>query len=60
MPAYTLVAHLYAKADTVDKVAAKLQEASQVYSKDKECLNWSTSFQNSRRLSFPLTEGAGL
>lgn len=40
MPAYTLVAQLYAKKDNIDKVKAKLQEASQVYSKDKECLGW--------------------
>lgn len=40
MPAYTLVVHMYAKPDCVDKLAAKLQEASQVYSNDKECLGW--------------------
>jgi len=40
MPAYTLIAHLHAKPDMVEKVKAKLQEASQVYSKDKETLNW--------------------
>lgn len=40
MPAYTLVAHLYSKPENVDKVKAKLQEASQVYSKDKETLGW--------------------
>ncbi len=40
MPAYTLVAHLYAKPENVDKVKAKMQEASQTYSKDKETLNW--------------------
>jgi predicted house-cleaning noncanonical NTP pyrophosphatase (MazG superfamily) len=40
MPAYTLVVHMYAKKDSVDKLKAKLQEASQVYSKDKECLSW--------------------
>lgn len=44
MPAYTLVATMYAKADTVEKVKAKLQEASQVYSKDKECLEWSVCY----------------
>lgn len=39
---YTLVVHLYAKDDkeSQDKLIAKLQEASQVYSKDKECLGW--------------------
>ncbi len=40
MPAYSLVVHMYAKKESVDKLKAKLQEASQVYSKDKECLSW--------------------
>lgn len=42
MPAYTLVVHLYAKddAEMIKKLTAKLQEASQVYSNDKECLSW--------------------
>lgn len=41
--AYTLVVHLYAKddAEAIKKLTAKLQEASQVYSNDKECLSWS-------------------
>ncbi|KAK6392645.1 hypothetical protein LTR65_003418 [Meristemomyces frigidus] len=36
---YTLVVHLYAKddAEAIKKLTAKLQEASQVYSKDREC-----------------------
>ena len=39
---YTLVVHLYAKddAEAIKKLTAKLQEASQVYSNDKECLSW--------------------
>ena len=39
---YTLVVHLYAKddAEAIKKLTAKLQEASQVYSKDKECEGW--------------------
>lgn len=39
---YTLVAHLIAKddAEAIKKVSAKLQEASQVYTKDKETLAW--------------------
>lgn len=39
---YTLVVHLYAKddQDSINKLIAKLQEASQVYSNDKECLGW--------------------
>ena len=41
-PAYTLVVHLYAKDDeeAIKNLTAKLQEASQVYSNDKECLSW--------------------
>ncbi|GAB7344202.1 hypothetical protein MBLNU457_2093t1 [Dothideomycetes sp. NU457] len=39
---YTIVVHLYAKADqeSLKKLVAKLQEASQVYSNDKETLSW--------------------
>ncbi|KAF2215682.1 hypothetical protein CERZMDRAFT_120026 [Cercospora zeae-maydis SCOH1-5] len=39
---YTLVVHLHAKAgeENISKLIAKLQEASQVYSKDKETLGW--------------------
>lgn len=39
---YTIVVHLYAKADeeSISKLKAKLVEASQVYSKDKETLSW--------------------
>lgn len=45
MPAYTLVVHLHAKddAEAIKKLTAKLQEASQVYSNDKECLSWSVN-----------------
>jgi hypothetical protein len=41
MPAYTIVVHLYSKVDTIARLSEKLKEASQVYSKDKECLSWS-------------------
>ncbi|KAF1836400.1 hypothetical protein BDW02DRAFT_521324 [Decorospora gaudefroyi] len=39
---YTIVVHLYAKDDesSISKLKAKLIEASQVYSKDKETLSW--------------------
>ena len=39
---YTLVVHLYAKddAESISKLVAKLREASQVYSNDKETLGW--------------------
>lgn len=42
MAAYTIVVHLKVKDDqeSIDKLVAKLQEASQVYSNDKECLSW--------------------
>lgn len=50
MPAYTLVVHLYAKDDpeAIKKLTAKLQEASQVYSNDKETLSWCVLNQCSR------------
>ena len=43
---YTLVVHLYAKEDqeSINKLIAKLQEASQVYTNDKECLGWYVCF----------------
>ncbi|KAF2019862.1 hypothetical protein BU24DRAFT_489731 [Aaosphaeria arxii CBS 175.79] len=39
---YTIVVHLYAKDDqeSITKLKAKLIEASQVYSKDRETLSW--------------------
>ena len=39
---YTIIVHLYAKADeeSISKLKAKLVEASQVYSKDKETQSW--------------------
>ncbi|CAO2653868.1 Nn.00g106010.m01.CDS01 [Neocucurbitaria sp. VM-36] len=39
---YTIVVHLYAKddADCIEKLKAKLVEASQVYSQDRETLSW--------------------
>ena len=39
---YTIVVHLYTKSDkaAIEKVAAKLKEASVVYSRDKETLSW--------------------
>ena len=39
---YTLVVHLHAKEgeENIQKLSAKLQEASQVYSNDKETLGW--------------------
>ncbi|KAB2104285.1 hypothetical protein AG0111_0g7512 [Alternaria gaisen] len=39
---YTIVVHLLAKEDqeSISKLSAKLVEASQVYSKDKETLSW--------------------
>ena len=37
---YTLVVHLRAKADAIEQVHAKLNEASAIYSKDKETVSW--------------------
>jgi quinol monooxygenase YgiN len=39
---YTITVHLYAndQPDSVDKIKAKLIEASRVYSKDTETLDW--------------------
>lgn len=39
---YTIVVHLYTKDDpnAIEKVKSKLAEASAVYCKDKETLNW--------------------
>jgi len=43
---YTIVVHLYAKEDqeSISKLTAKLQEASQVYSRDLETLSWYVPF----------------
>lgn len=43
---YTLVVHLHAKEgeENLSKLKAKLAEASQVYSKDKETLGWYVIF----------------
>jgi hypothetical protein len=42
---YTIVVHLYAKAEPecIEKLKAKLVEASLVYSKDRETLGWFVS-----------------
>ncbi|KAF7554230.1 hypothetical protein G7Z17_g3070 [Cylindrodendrum hubeiense] len=39
---YTIVVHLYAKSDeeSINKLSAKLIEASRVYSQDKETISW--------------------
>lgn len=39
---YTLTVHLYAndKADSIDRIKAKLIEAARVYRKDKETIDW--------------------
>ncbi|KAK5121270.1 hypothetical protein LTR85_005436 [Meristemomyces frigidus] len=56
--AYTLVVHLYAKDDeeAIKKLAAKLQEASQVYSNDKECLSWFVMQSESNKRAFTIVE----
>ena len=39
---YTLTVHLYAndKADSIDRIKAKLIEAARIYRKDKETIDW--------------------
>ncbi|ORY74357.1 hypothetical protein BCR37DRAFT_352727 [Protomyces lactucae-debilis] len=37
---YTIIVHLVAKAEHIETLKAKLVEASQVYSKDKETISW--------------------
>ncbi|KAK0273462.1 hypothetical protein LTR35_012212 [Friedmanniomyces endolithicus] len=56
MPAYSLVCHLYAKDDpeAIKKLTAKLQEASQTYTKDKETLNWYIMQSESDKRSFTI------
>ncbi|KAK0363028.1 hypothetical protein LTR91_019678 [Friedmanniomyces endolithicus] len=58
MPAYSLVCHLYAKDDpeAIKKLTAKLQEASQTYTKDKETLNWFIMQSESDKRSFTIVE----
>ncbi|KAH9826287.1 Antibiotic biosynthesis monooxygenase [Teratosphaeria destructans] len=55
---YTLVVHLYAKDDqtSLDKLTAKLQEASQVYSHDKETLGWFVMRSESDPRAFTIVE----
>ncbi|EMC98682.1 hypothetical protein BAUCODRAFT_103075 [Baudoinia panamericana UAMH 10762] len=58
MPAYSLVVHLYAKddAESIMKLTAKLQEASQVYSNDKETLSWFVMQSQSDKRAFTIIE----
>lgn len=39
---YTLTVHLYAneKADSIERIKAKLIEAARIYRKDKETVDW--------------------
>lgn len=55
---YTIVVHLYAKADkeAISKLKAKLVEASQVYSKDKETLSWFVMQDVSDERKFTIVE----
>ncbi|KAK3190842.1 hypothetical protein K4F52_003158 [Lecanicillium sp. MT-2017a] len=58
MAAYTIVVHLKAKEDPecIDKLVAKLQEASQVYSNDKECLSWFVMQSTASKTDFTIVE----
>lgn len=55
---YTIVVHLYAKddAETIAKLAAKLREASAVYKKDKETLDWFVMQSTSDPRAFTIVE----
>jgi hypothetical protein len=55
---YTIVVHLYAKADAeaISKLKAKLVEASQVYSKDKETLSWFVMQDTKDERAFTIVE----
>jgi hypothetical protein len=55
---YTIVVHLYAKDDAscIDKLKAKLVEASQVYSKDQETLSWFVMQDVKDQRSFTIVE----
>jgi hypothetical protein len=55
---YTIVVHLYAKEDkeSISKLKAKLVEASQVYSKDKETLSWFVMQDVSDERKFTIVE----
>ncbi|KAK4997198.1 hypothetical protein LTR66_003354 [Elasticomyces elasticus] len=55
---YTLVVHLYAKDDPecIKKLMAKLQEASQVYSNDKETLSWFVMQDTKDQRAFTIVE----
>jgi len=55
---YTIVVHLYAKADqeSIDKLKAKLVEASGVYSKDKETLSWFVMQDTKDQRAFTIVE----
>jgi quinol monooxygenase YgiN len=55
---YTIVVHLYAKpeAEAISKLKAKLVEASQVYSQDKETLSWFVMQDVSDERKFTIVE----
>ncbi|KAL8281844.1 hypothetical protein RB597_009519 [Gaeumannomyces tritici] len=55
---YTITVHLYANSDpaSVDKLKAKLTEASRVYSKDKETLDWFVMQSTQDPRSFTIVE----
>ncbi|KAK4996656.1 hypothetical protein LTR66_003769 [Elasticomyces elasticus] len=55
---YTLVVHVYAKDDPecIKKLTAKLQEASQVYSNDKETLSWFVMQDTKDQRAFTIVE----
>lgn len=55
---YTIVVHLYAKdsAECISKLKAKLVEASQVYSQDRETLSWFVMQDTKDERAFTIVE----
>jgi hypothetical protein len=55
---YTIVVHLVAKddAECIKKLSAKLVEASQVYSQDKETLSWFVMQDTADKRKFCIVE----
>lgn len=55
---YVITVHLHANdhPDSVDRIKAKLIEASRVYSKDKETLSWFVSQSTSDPRDFTIVE----
>ena len=53
---YVITVHMRAKPDCVDKLHAKLIEASAIYSRDKETLSWFVSQSVHDKQDFTIIE----